>query len=160
MVAYALDWPYYTFDLTRTPRSDLVEDRIAALLDRHGIEYYYEAAHYPHGWDEFGHVTEASNPDFHLPATVDRPAIEIEATLIGHPELPLISGGKYSETRGRAALRRKRRQAGLRLYQYGINTLIIDWPLCQWLAANPDGLLPLIERTARRRVIMTHRLVA
>jgi hypothetical protein len=160
MLAFALDHPSYRLDPTRIPRSDLVEERIARLLDVLAIEYYYEAVEFPHGWDAFGNVRESSNPDFYLPPTEDRRAIVIEVTIVGHPDLVEISGGNYTEARGRAAMQRKRRQAGRRLYYHGINTLLIDWPLCAHIWSEPAELLRLIDRTARRPVIMTHRLAA
>lgn len=160
MVFYAFDRPFYRYDSLRASRSDPVEQTIAQLLDDLAIEYYYEAVHFPHEWDIFGNVSESSNPDFYLPATSERVAIVIEATIVGHPDLPAISRGKYTEDRGRAALRRKFRQAGRRLYYHGINTLIVDWPLCERVAADPEVLVQLIERTACRNVIMTHRRVA
>jgi hypothetical protein len=104
----------------------------------------------------YGYVIESSNPDFHLPSTADRPAIEIETTIVGCPHMRYISNGYYNPNRARAALKRKRRQAGRRLYYYGVNTLIIDYPLGLWLERHPDDLPRLIERTARRLVVMMH----
>lgn len=123
------------------------EGTIARLLEQRGISYDYERLLYPLRVGEDGRLRAGFCPDFHLPATAERPAINIEVTFADRG-LPELQRERYRANLAR--LDRKRWKIRQTSCLFQIETVLITRRVYQLILRDPGLLDRLIKQAAAR----------
>lgn len=129
------------------PWSENGEEQVARMLELRHLRYFYEQRLYPLRIATDGHIQKAFCPDFHLPATAERPALNIEVTFADRG-LPQQQRERYQANQLRLGEKRWKIRETSRLY--GIETVLITRQIYRRLLGEPELLDRLIRQAAQR----------
>lgn len=126
------------------------EEEVAAMLRRRGITYEYESRFYPLVYTPPGSDTVRWGgfcPDFYLPATAKRPALNVEVTFA---DRGLSTMPRERRAANLQRLELKRLKIELTRQNYGIETILITRRVFSALRRDPRLLDRLIRKATAR----------
>jgi hypothetical protein len=125
------------------------EKELADLLSRLKLHYEYESRYYPLTYNlASGRVCVGGFcPDFYLPASNERPGLNVELTFADHGRPNMLREQRLANLE---RVRIKRLKIELTRQRWGVDTILVTFATFQWLRRDDQNFTRLMRRSLGR----------